>query len=88
MNEAETQRIAAMRQDLSDLDDTIREYREDLGGSRKLLYQLGHPSLLLAAKPVYRLCVVFGRMRLGVSRIVLTQKKCAVSMNSFLYPNR
>jgi uncharacterized protein involved in exopolysaccharide biosynthesis len=53
LNEAETRRIAAMREDLSDLDDTIREYREDLGGNRKLLDQLGTP-LLLAVKPVYR----------------------------------
>ena len=37
---------------------------------------------VLAAKSVCSLCGVFGRMRLGVSRIILTQKKFIVSMNS------
>ncbi|ETZ39327.1 hypothetical protein L843_0735 [Mycobacterium intracellulare MIN_061107_1834] len=34
------------------------------------------------------LCVVYGRMGLGVSRIILTQNKFTMSMNSISYPNR
>jgi hypothetical protein len=64
------------------IDHHFEEPADSTSRNRKLLDQLTHPPLLPAAKPMFRLGVAFGHKRLGVSRIILTQKKFTVSMNS------
>jgi hypothetical protein len=69
------------------IDHHFEEPADGASGNRKLLPHLRTP-LLLAAKPTFRLSAAFGHKRLGASRIILTQKKFTVSMNSILYRKR
>src|ERR1700734_1831975 len=60
---------------------SFRKTRQQHGPEPQVVRSNSVPPLLLTAKPVRRLCVVFGRTRLRVSRIILTQEKFTVSMN-------